>query len=225
MNDLARKFRWKVLMLTYRYGLGAASPILPAAGGVAAATGGIVAAAAGPGFLLAGPIGAAVGGLLTLLGVLGVGGGCGQSCIAASNDANAIEAALKANLQAFLSGQIDQATALANFNQLWPQLQQACAQIGGSAGQNCISDRQEGACHYQTSPGGWQQDSSGAWKYVSPGANGSGTTCWNWDLAYRSPIADSPVLPSSSPSLFSGGSSVMELLLFGGVGLLLAEVF
>jgi hypothetical protein len=223
LNALLRKFRWKVLMLTYRYGLGAPSVILPVAGGVAAATGGIVGAAAG--LSLAGPIGAAVGGLLTLLGVLGVGGGCGQSCIAASNDANAIETALKANLQAFLSGQIDQATALANFNQLWLQLEQACAQIGGSAGQNCISDRQEGACHYQTSPGGWQQDSSGAWKYVAPGANGSGTACWSWFVGYRDPISGSPVLPSSSPSLFSGGSSLMELLLFGGVGLLLAEVF
>lgn len=204
-----------------RYRLGAVDPILGAAGGAAAATGGLVTAAGlAP---LAGPIGLAVGAVLALLGILGVGGGCGESCIAASNDANSVEAALKANLQAFLSGQIDQATALGNFNALWLQLQQLCAQIGGSAGQNCISDRQEGACHYQTSPGGWSQDASG-WKYSAPGPNGSGSACWSWFTGYRDPISTAPAAaaPSSGvPSL----SGLPSWLWFAVGGLILAEVF
>jgi len=209
------------------YGLGATDPILTASGGAAAATGGLIALA--PGMALAGPIGAAVGAVLALLGILGVGSGCGQSCIAASNDANAIEVALKANLQAFLSGQIDQATALANFQALWLQLQQACAQIGGDAGKNCIADRQQGACHYQTSPGGWQQGSDGAWQYIAAGPNGSGTTCWNWDVGYREAIASAPsgFGQSSAGSLSRGnltGGNFPSSLIWAGVGLLLAEV-
>lgn len=223
MNAFLAKFRRWLLMFVNRYGLGAPSAILPAAGGAAAATGGIIAAAV-PSLALAGPIGAAVGGVLALLGVLGVGGGCGQSCITASNDANAIEAALKANLQAFLSGNIDQATALANFNSLWRlQLQQACAQVGGSAGENCISDRQAGACKWTTSPGGWQPQSDGSFQYVAPGPAGSGDACWNWDLAYRQSIADAPqsALPGSGFSI----GNLAPWLAFGAVGLILAEVF
>jgi hypothetical protein len=152
-----------------------------------AATGGLIAAAGGA--AIAGPIGAAVGAALALLGVLGAGGGCGQSCIAASNDANAVELALKANLAAFLTGQISQAAALANFQALWLQLQEGCAQIGGTAGQACISDRQVGACKWQTAPGGWDAASC---TYTAPGAAGSGSTCWNWDVGYSSPIVNAP---------------------------------
>lgn len=202
-------------------GLGAADPILVGAGGAAAATGGVVTAAGLT--ALAGPIGAAVGAIMGLLGVLGVGGGCGQSCIAASNDANAIETALKANLSAFLSGSIDQATALANFNALWLQLQQLCAQIGGAAGTNCISDRQQGACKWQTSPGGWQQKSSG-WQYVAPGPSGSGSSCWNWFVGFSDPIINAPAGASPSAGGFSF-SGLPDWLWFAAGGLILAEVF
>jgi hypothetical protein len=208
-------------------GLGAPSPILPAAGSAVAVTGGLITAAGGA--ALFGPVGAVVGAGLALLGVLGVGGGCGESCIAASNDANAVELALKANLAAFLNGQINQATAIANFNALWLQLEEGCAQIGGSAGQSCISDRQTGACKWETSPGGWDPSTC---TYTAPGATGSGTTCWNWDVGYHSPIADAPscFLDSSA----GAGTSAISGANFGALpgwvwflvgGLVVAEVF
>lgn len=149
---------------------------------------------------ITGPVGLAIGGAVAavagLLSAFGVGSGCGQSCIQASNDANQIEAAMKANLAAFQAGQISQTEALQNFDGLWQQLTQACGQIGGGAGANCVSDRQEGACKWR--------DSSGA--------------CWNWFIGYRDPIANAPA--SSSP-LSSG--SLVPLLAAGAVGLLLAE--
>jgi hypothetical protein len=206
-------------------GLGAQSAILPAAGSAAAGTGALITAAGGA--ALAGPIGAVVGAALAILGVLGVGGGCGQSCIAASNDANAIEVALKANLAAFLAGQISQATALANFQALWLQLQEGCAQVGGSAGQACISDRQAGACKWETSPGGWDAASC---TYTAPGAAGSGNTCWNWDVGYRAAIADAPACftdQTAGAGAVTGvlGSALPSWVWFVAGGLVLAEVF
>src|SRR5215469_1091197 len=62
------------------YGLGVTDPYLTTAGsGVMA-----VAPATGP----AAPFVAAAGAVISLLGQLGVGAGCGPTCIAASNDAN-----------------------------------------------------------------------------------------------------------------------------------------
>ena len=236
LQSLRSNFRRWLLMFVSQlaygapagFGLGAPSPILPAAGSAAASTGVLIAAAGGAS--LAGPIGAVVGAALTLLGVLGVGGGCGESCVAASNDANAIEIALKANLAAFLHGQISQATAMANFNSLWLQLEEGCAQIGGSAGQNCIGDRQSGACKWETSPGGWDSSSC---SYTAPGAAGSGTSCWNWETGYLSPIRDAPQCFLDA-SAGAGGSAVAGALPFGPLpgwvwflvgGLVVAEVF
>jgi hypothetical protein len=150
---------------------------------------------------ITGPIGLAIGAgitaITTLLASFGVGSGCGQSCIQASNDANQIEQAMKANLAAFQAGQITQAEALQNFDGLWQQLSQACGQIGGGAGSNCIADRQAGACKWK--------DSSGA--------------CWNWFSGYRDPIANAPA--NSAPTV--GGVSITNLLLVAGAGLLIAE--
>ena len=234
MNALVRKVRRWLLMYAYRTaglvsdcGLGAPSPILGAAGGAAAGTGALITAAGGA--ALAGPIGAAVGAALALLGVLGVGGGCGQSCIAASNDANAVEVALKANLAAFLAGQISQSQAMANYQALLLQLEQGCSEIGGSAGQNCIADRQAGACKWQTSPGGWDEATC---TYTAPGAAGSGSSCWNWQVGYSDPIS---LAPSCFTSRTAGaGSGTVTGALVGAVpawlwfvagGLVLAEVF
>jgi hypothetical protein len=186
----------------YAYGLGATDPVLT--------TGGAVVMAASPAAGPFAPVFATVGALMTFLGVLGVGGGCGPSCVAASNDANAVELALKANLAAFLHGQIDQATAISNFNALWLQLQEGCAQIGGSAGQACISDRQAGACKWLTSSGGWDAASC---TYNPPGAAGSGSSCWNWDVGYSSPIVNAPACFLDS-SAGAGTSAVAG----GGIG-------
>jgi len=132
--------------------------------------------------------------------------GCGSSCTLSSDEANEIGNALLANLQAYLAipngqrTQAIQAAALANFTNAWNQMVQYCGSPSlGTAGQNCISEREQGACTYKTSPGGWQQDSSGNWSYVYPGANGSGSTCWNYWVAFHDPIANDPtVVPNAA---------------------------
>jgi hypothetical protein len=157
---------------------------------------------------LTGPIGAAIGGLVAMGSLIAnMFQGCGQTCIVASNDANKIEPLLQQNLEAYLSAPVRthsmQAAALNNFDTIWNALRTACSDPSlGAAGKNCIVDRQSGACHYKTTPGGWQGT-----QYVYPGSNGSGTSCWNWFVGYRDPIAndpnvqpDSAVLSVSSPS-------------------------
>ena len=91
-----------------------------------------------------------------------------------------------------------QAAAINNFNTVWTALTRACGNPAlQTAGQNCISQRQQGACAYHTSPGGWQME-SGTWNYVYPGANGSGTACWNWFIGYLDPIQNDPDVVSDS---------------------------
>jgi hypothetical protein len=78
---------------------------------------------AAPALLALGPLGIAIGGgimaVTAVLGALGVGNGCGGTCVQASNDANQIEVQMKANLAAYLAGNISQAEALSVFDQLW----------------------------------------------------------------------------------------------------------
>jgi hypothetical protein len=171
--------------------------------------------------------------------------GCGQSCTLTSDEANQVEQALQQNLAAYLAipngerTKSIQAAALANFDNTWAQLVKYCGSGSfGSAGQRCVTDREQGSCAYKTSPGGWQQQ-SGTWTYVYPGANGSGSTCWNWFVAYRDSIANDPtVVPdavsgassqvsSAVGQIFSGSSTpagtspnLTPLLLIGGAVLL-----
>lgn len=153
--------------------------------------------------VVTGPIGAAIAGLVAVGSLIAnVFQGCGQTCTVASNDANQIEAALKQNLQVYLSSPVRtqsmQAAALNNFNTVWQALVSACSNPAlGKAGQNCVSERQSGACAYKTSPGGWTQ-SGGAWTYAYPGTNGSGSACWNWFVGYHDPIANDPGVVSDS---------------------------
>lgn len=161
-----------------------------------------------------GPIGAAAGALIAVGSLIaGLFKGCGSSCVLASNDANKIEPLLQQNLQAYLSSPTRttslQAAALNNFNTVWQALEQACSDPSlGAAGQRCISDRQQGSCAYKTSPGGWQQQ-NGVWTYVYPGANGSGSTCWNWFVGYHDPIANDPaVVPDPTTSAAATTTSI-----------------
>lgn len=141
--------------------------------------------------------------------------GCGQSCTLTSDEANEVQSALAQNLAAYLAipngqrTQAIQAAALANFNNTWAQLVQYCGSASfGQAGQNCIDQREQGACAYKTSPGGWQQDSSGNWSYVYPGANGSGSTCWNYFVGFHDPIANDPtVVPNAAGTSTSAAVS------------------
>lgn len=142
------------------------------------------------------------------------------SKIATTQIVNQAEIFLQQNLSAWQSLPIAQKTigtqhaALANFDAIWAQVVQACSNPQyGTAGQNCIADRQRGGCHYQ--------------------ANGQ---CWNWFVGYRDAIANDPNVASStvtsvlaSPSgnivsttVAAGGSGtdLMPLFLLGGAALL-----
>jgi hypothetical protein len=148
---------------------------------------------------IAGPIGAAVGALIGVGQLLvGVFKGCGQTCVEATAIVNQVEPILQQNLAAYLAAPVHteslQAAAINNFQTAWNAVLANCNNPSlGSAGQNCISERQQGACAYKTSPGGW---SNGVYTY--PGANGSGTACWNWWIGYHDPIANDPtVVPDS----------------------------
>lgn len=141
--------------------------------------------------------------------------GCGETCTVASNYANEAEAALRQNLQAYLSSDRTRAAqkiALANFDTIWEALKRACGTPAlKAAGERCISDRQAGACK-------WQE----------------GGQCWNWFIGYRDPIAndsvsEDPVGSSASGALQSFASSVtsgdpQSLLLLALAGVILAAV-
>lgn len=154
---------------------------------------------------IGGPVGAAISGLIAVgMALVKVFGGCGQTCVQASNIANQVEPILKQNLDHYLSAPVRyaslQAAAVNNFQTAWNALVQNCSNPGlQAAGQRCISDRQRSGCTWKTSQGGWTQDSSG-WTYVPPGAAGSGQECWNWFVGYLDPIVNDPaVLPDPIP--------------------------
>lgn len=195
-------------------GFGALAPqnqnIANAAASAASLTGTLAAALSGIPI-----IGPAVNAAVSIgLALANIFAGCGQSCVLATNLANQAEPLLQNNLDTYMSAPIHyaslQAAYLNNFDLTWNALVSACSNPQlGAAGQSCISDREQGACHYQTSPGGWFQDGTGAWSYQNPGAQGSGSTCWNWFVGYRDPIANDPtVVPDPIP-----GSSVVSGIL------------
>jgi hypothetical protein len=154
--------------------------------------------------------------------------GCGSTCTLSSDEANNIGNQMATNLAQYLAAPVSAATqteALANFDQLWAALVNYCGQASlGSAGKNCISERQNGACAYQTSPGGWQQSSTGVWTFQYPGANHSGTTCWNYFVGMRDPIANDPriaqLAKESAPlSTTAPGSTATAALNLGNLNL------
>ena len=133
--------------------------------------------------------------------------GCGQTCIETSSWANQAAAALQQVLDAYFAlpaprTEAQQAVAIANFNTIWGQLQQACGQPGtGNAGIRCITDRQAGACT-------WKQ------KYAPtyPGQPNIGE-CWNWFNGYLAPIQADPVVPDTVASTVSDASSSLDSIL------------
>lgn len=197
------------------------SPTTNAAEGAAVSTATAIGSAAG------GPLGGAIAGAIAQVGVLiaDLWSGCGNTCTEATSFANQTGDLLTQNLQAYLSAPVHyeslQTAALANFNTAWNLLLNGCSNPAlGSAGQNCISQRQDGSCTYKTTPGGWQQQ-GGTWTYVYPGANGSGDTCWNYFVAFYDPIANDPtVVPDPIP----GASVISDVLGSTGVTSLLSDV-
>jgi hypothetical protein len=154
--------------------------------------------------------------------------GCGQTCIVTSQWANQAADALQKVLDAYFAlpaprTEAQKAVAVASFQGIWHQLEEACGQPGtGDAGKRCISDRQAGACV-------WRQ------KYppTYPGQPNVGE-CWNWFNGYLKPIQDDPVVPDAHAatsvsqgidSIFGGGStgsssSLVPIALFAGLILL-----
>src|SRR5271156_1512942 len=76
--------------------------------------------------------------------------GCGNSCIQATQVVNSIEPYLQQNVAAYLAlptprTQAEQQAAEAVFNNAWAQVVAGCSNPAlGTAGQNCISQRQAG---------------------------------------------------------------------------------
>ena len=92
------------------------------------------------------------------MNAIGVGGGCGPTCIAASNYANQAETQIRGMFNAYWAlpsrTQCDQQTYLNAFDTIWAALQASCGNPQlNTAGVNCITDRQAGACK-------WKQNSS-----------------------------------------------------------------
>lgn len=158
-------------------------------------------------------IGPALMGATLLVQYLVANSGCGQTCIETSQWANQAAAALQQVLDGYFAlsaprTKTQQALALANFDTIWAQLQQACGQPGtGNAGKRCISDRQRGACV-------WRQNQTPG----HPGEPAIGE-CWNWFNGYRDPIANDPVVPD--PTLTSELSSTVDSLTAASGGNLL----
>jgi hypothetical protein len=141
----------------------------------------------------------AIGGLIVeFLGQMGVGSGCGQTCVLSTQYANQAENLLRQNLAAYealtsprpLSAQ---KAALANFDTIWADLTQQCSNPSlGDAGRRCISDRQRGSMAY----GGW-----------------------TWFSGYRDPIANDPNVYDDSVSAVvnSAGQSISSALASTGL--------
>jgi hypothetical protein len=140
--------------------------------------------------------------------------GCGQTCVQATAIANQCDTLLVQNVTAYTSSPIRyasmQTAALNTFDTTWAALQQACgASALGAAGQRCITDRQRGACTWKASQGGWNADGT----FTPWGAAGSGSTCWNWFVGMRDPIANDPnVQPDpTSSSLLTGSAATSTI--------------
>lgn len=194
------------------------------AGTAASTTAGILASM----HIISGAAGALTAGIASAAVILAqvlvkVFSGCGQKCVLTSQAANEVADALGQNLAAYMSSghtRSEQKAALQNFDNAWAQLVKYCGQASfGTAGQNCIADRQAGACK-------WKTDGHG-------GPAGSGDVCWNWFIGYRDPIANDPNVVDDptdqthqAVSQFwdsigmSSGTSLAPLFIVGGLILL-----
>lgn len=154
---------------------------------------------------ITGPVGAVIAGVIGIaLAIASTFKGCGATCVDASNYANQVEPILNQNLQTYLSSPIRtvsmQAAAINNYNTAIASLEQACGQAAlGSAGQNCIDERvNASSCQWKAQAGGWVQNADGTCTYTPWGANGSGSSCWNWVIGYLDPIQNDPCVQPDS---------------------------
>lgn len=114
-------------------------------------TGGILAAAI-PAVAAIPFVGPIIAGVAVLINVLGIGNGCGGTCTEATQVVNQAQPILEQNLEAAQTTvqqngcltSAEQATCVANFNQVWSQVESQCGQIPAPGGTQCISDRKPG---------------------------------------------------------------------------------
>jgi hypothetical protein len=174
-------------------GLGASSPLPVSTEIEDSAAAALTAAASIPSpatpFLLA------AAGIAKALAALGVGAGCGQTCIQATSVVNQAEPALLANIQQYEAGQISQAQAQQTYNNVWQGIQVSCSAIPGQAGQDCVSDRAEGSCK-------WKQTTTSP-LLSFPGEPQPGE-CWNWYSGYYVPLTMPPLTPMAATSTAAG---------------------
>lgn len=223
-------------MILERRGLGIGVPQISAIGTQAANTGiAFSKANSGSGYITAAgsalltgamipspaaPFLAIAGGIAELLGSIGIGRGCGQTCIQASQYADQAEGYLKQNYATYFSlpsprTASQKAAALALFDEIWNGLVQACNNPAlGTAGANCIGDRKAGACK-------WKQTADSP-LLGHPGEPAPGE-CWNWFSGYRDPIDQDPVVPDAQAaagnfvSQINSPGSLLPLLLAAGL--------
>jgi len=137
---------------------------------------------------IGGPVGIAVGALIGIASqIASLFGGCGQTCVQATQYANQTETLWQQNLETYMNAPVHyaslQAAALNNFDTIANALYTACSNPAlGSAGQRCISERL---------------------------VRGS---VWDAYAHFRDPIANDPnVVPDPSP-VTQAGASVLSAL-------------
>lgn len=135
---------------------------------------------------------AAAGAIAEALAAFGVGAGCGDTCTKATAIVNQAEPAFLANVQQYEAGLISAEQAQQTYINLWTAVQVACRAIPGSAGQNCVSDRQAGACT-------WKQRSDSL-LIDFPGEPQEGE-CWNWYSGYFVPLTYPALVPYVDPTV------------------------
>ena len=175
-----------------------------------AASGGVLLSAApfaGP----AAPFLAIAGGIAEFLGAMGVGSGCGSTCVLSTQYANQAEALLQQNIAAYFAIPSPrplsaQKAALANFNTVWNDFVQQCHNPAlGSQGQTAISERQAGSC-------AWKQPAASVPPWGVPPAG----ACWNWDAGYRAPIASDQTYDDSASAAVSNAAASVSSAVSGG---------
>ena len=209
-NTSALQLRpWASARYTLHRGMGATQQQISSA--AQAGAGGLVATLVATG-AIAGPVGAAIGaGIGAVAAIVNALFQPNYNKIAASNDVNQIEPYLKQNLAAWLSlapGQkyaSVQAAAVATAQGWIAKMQQLCATVPGTAGQNCISQRTPGGCGFHVAqPYGWING-----QFVPSGPNDpTGQYCWDWgyyvnSIAQDPGVVGDPPLPTAASSLSS----------------------
>jgi hypothetical protein len=178
---------------------------------IAAGSGGAIGAGLVAAGAVGGPIGMAIGGgIAAVASIIGAIFKPDTDKIYTTDIVNQVEPYMKQNVAAWqASGKTksEQQAALANFNYLWQQVLNGCQGKYGSAGVNCIADRQRG--------GKWDWFSY----YYDPIANDPNVV--NDPVSAVSSVTDS--VAQTVSNIFSGGGSSSNLvpLMIAGLGLLL----